>query len=76
MCENRWTNDLLLCGTGVAELIKMRRDLKGAQEKELPSVMARVRQILPQAKTRIQRSYAWLLIATLKVMKYNKLPIY
>lgn len=38
--------------------------------------MARVRQILLQAKTKVQQSYAWLLIATLKVMKYNKLPIY
>lgn len=49
------------------EVIKMGNVLHSAVKDELPDVLARVRCTLPQLKTRVQRSYAWLLIATLKV---------
>ena len=51
-----------------AELIKMGVRLRNAYDDEFPSIIARVRQVIPEAMTRVQRSYAWLITATLKVL--------
>ena len=50
-----------------AEMIKMRARLRNAYD-EFPAVIARVRQEVPVAMTRVQRSYAWMITATLKVL--------
>lgn len=51
-----------------AELIKMGVRLRNAYDDEFPAIIARVRQVIPEAMTRVQRSYAWLITATLKVL--------
>lgn len=42
-------------------------DLKEAYDDEFPDVIAKIRHVMPQANTRLHRSYAWLAIATFKV---------
>lgn len=42
-------------------------------EDEFPGIIARVRQVIPEANTRIHRSYAWLMFATLKVCMHKLL---
>ena len=50
-----------------AEMVKMGARLRNAYDDEFPAVIARVRQVIPEAMTRVQRSYAWMITATLKV---------
>lgn len=50
----------------IAELIKLKSVLEGSG-KELSDVLSKVRRIIPDVKTRVQRSYAWLMFVTLKV---------
>ena len=51
-----------------AEMIKMGARLRNAYDDEFPAVIARVRQVIPEAMTRVQRCYAWMITATLKVL--------
>lgn len=51
-----------------AEMVKMGARLRNAYDDEFPAVIARVRQVIPEAMTRVQRSYAWMITATLKVL--------
>ncbi len=45
--------------------------LSDALQDDAPGVINRVKQVLTHAKTRVQRTYAWLLTATLKVNLTN-----
>lgn len=51
----------------ITSILAIEKSFKDSQEHEFPQVIARIRNILPQANTRIHRSYAWLMFATLKV---------
>ena len=69
--DQRVANALLNAGRSAVEMIKMGARLRNAYDNEFPDVIARVRQVMPEAKTRVQRSYAWLITATVKVCKMH-----
>lgn len=52
---------------GILSILQIGDSLEDAYCTEFPDVIARIRKILPQANTRLHRSYAWLTLATLKV---------
>jgi hypothetical protein len=54
------------CGS-IVSILSMGESLKVAYEEKFPEVIAKVRGIIPEANTRLHRSYAWLILATLEV---------
>lgn len=69
--DQKVANAQLNAGRSAVEMIKMGARLRKAYDNEFPDVIARVRQVMPEAKTRVQRSYAWLITATVKVCKMH-----
>lgn len=55
----------------IVSILEIGEALEEAHKDEFPVVIAKIRQIMPQANTRLHRSYAWLTIATLKVSNYD-----
>ncbi len=54
------------CGS-IVIILGLGKLLIKAHREEFPNVIAKVREIMPKANTRLHRSYAWLMMATLKV---------
>ena len=51
-----------------ASIISLGAEIEDAYHTEMASILQRVRSIIsPRAATRVHRSYAWLMLATLKV---------
>ncbi len=50
-----------------ALMISLGKALEDAYRLQMPTIIGKVRDAIPDAKTRVQRSYAWLMMATLEV---------
>lgn len=50
-----------------SELIALGAKLEGAYNGTMPEIMSKVREAIPDANTRVQRSYGLLMMATLEV---------
>ena len=69
-CDFSWKPDNGVYLVAVAELIKIKGTLLCC-ENELSEVATKVCGIIPDVKIRVQRSYSWLMFATLKVHLYS-----
>ena len=65
--DDKVAHAILNAGRSAVEMIKMGATLRNAYDDEFPDVIAKVREVMPEVKTRVQRSYSWLITATLKV---------
>ena len=54
-----------------ALVIKLGNDLKVSSQ-EQQTIIQRVRKVMPEASIRVQRSYSWLILATIKVCILKK----
>ena len=54
-----------------ALMIKLGNDLKESSQ-EQQTIIQRVRKVMPEASIRVQRSYSWLILATIKVCILQK----
>ncbi len=52
-----------------SNMIELGRRIESAFQRSMPEILMKVRKALPAANTRVQRSYAWVMMATLQV--YN-----